>query len=220
MHRHIRFDHNVNGLSFDENAGVWTATTSKNKRFRARTVVLASGPLSDASFPDIRGIDSYRGHKIHSARWDHDYDFTGKRVGVIGTGASAIQIVPELVKQAKFVKVFQRTPGWVLPRLDFPTRSQCKNCLPKSLQHRSLPGKRCFGARGQRHSASVEYTADLAGRETGEGASAAGRQRPVAAPATDSRLRAGVQTYAGLQRLLPSAATRQLQAHRLADRHS
>ena len=84
-------------------------------------MVLASGPLADSSLPDIRGIDTYRGHKIHSARWDHDYDFTGKRVGVIGTGASAVQIVPELVKQAEFVKVFQRTPGWVLPRLNPPT---------------------------------------------------------------------------------------------------
>ncbi len=121
IHRHIRFGHEVNGLSFDESAGVWTATTRDGKRFHARTVVLASGPLADSGFPDIRGIDSYLGTKIHSARWDHDYDFTGKRVAVVGTGASAIQIIPELVKQAEFVKVFQRTPGWVLPRLDIPT---------------------------------------------------------------------------------------------------
>jgi cation diffusion facilitator CzcD-associated flavoprotein CzcO len=119
--RQIRFGHEVNGLAFDEIAGVWTATTNNRKRFLARTVVLASGPLSDASFPDMRGLESYRGHKIHSARWDHDYDFTGKRVAVIGTGASAVQIIPELVKRAGFVKVFQRTPGWVLPRLDAAT---------------------------------------------------------------------------------------------------
>lgn len=125
VRRHIRFGHHVSGLSFDEAAGVWTATVGRKSpasgrcpQFRARTVVLASGPLPDSSFPDIRGLNSYAGHKIHSARWDHDYDFTGKRVAVIGTGASAIQIIPELVKQAKFVKVFQRTPGWVLPRLD------------------------------------------------------------------------------------------------------
>ncbi|MGN6336915.1 flavin-containing monooxygenase, partial [Mycobacterium sp.] len=78
----IRFGHEVKDLTFDEDAGVWTATTKNRKKFRARTVVLASGPLSDVSFPDIRGLDSYRGHKIHSARWDHDYDFTGKRVAV------------------------------------------------------------------------------------------------------------------------------------------
>src|ERR1700761_1976408 len=117
----IRFGQEVTGLSFDSDAGVWTATTASRKRFRARTVILASGPLPDSSFPDMRGIDSYEGHKIHSARWDKDYDFTGKRVGVIGTGASAIQIIPELVKQADFVKVFQRTPGWVMPRFDFAT---------------------------------------------------------------------------------------------------
>ncbi len=116
--RHIRFGHEVAELRFDEDCGVWTATTKEHKKFRARTVVLASGPLSDVRLPDIRGLNRYRGHKIHSAHWDHDYDFTGKRVAVIGTGASAIQIVPELVQRAGFVKVFQRTPCWVLPRLD------------------------------------------------------------------------------------------------------
>lgn len=118
LRRRIRFGIEVDGLSFDEDAGVWTATTKQGKMFRARTVILASGPLTDVRLPDLRGIDSYRGHMIHSARWDHGYDFAGKRVGVIGTGASAVQIVPELVKKAEFVKVFQRTPGWVLPRFN------------------------------------------------------------------------------------------------------
>lgn len=131
LRRRIRFGHEVSGLTFDERRGIWTATTKHRKRFRARTVVLASGPLSDVSFPDIRGLDSYRGHKIHSARWDHDYDFAGKRVAVIGTGASAIQIIPELVKQAGFVKVFQRTPCWVLPRLDIPTPPSLQNLFTK-----------------------------------------------------------------------------------------
>ncbi|OBI43556.1 4-hydroxyacetophenone monooxygenase [Mycobacterium kyorinense] len=131
IRRRIEFGREVNGLSFDDDAGVWTATTVGGKRFRARTVVLASGPLPDSSFPDIRGIDSYRGHKIHSARWDHDYDFAGKRVAVVGTGASAIQIVPELVKQAEFVKVFQRTPGWVLPRLDVATPAAVQTVFTK-----------------------------------------------------------------------------------------
>jgi cation diffusion facilitator CzcD-associated flavoprotein CzcO len=114
----IRFDTEITGLSFAEDTGVWTATTKGRKRFQARTVVLASGPLADHKFPEIRGIDTYQGQKVHSAEWDHDYDFAGKRVAVIGTGASAVQIVPELVKTAEFVKIFQRTPGWVIPRLD------------------------------------------------------------------------------------------------------
>jgi cation diffusion facilitator CzcD-associated flavoprotein CzcO len=131
IRRRIKFGHEVKGLAFDQEAGVWTATTKNRERFRARTVVLASGPLSDVSFPDIRGLASYRGHKIHSARWDNNYDFAGKRVAVIGTGASAIQIIPELVKQAAFVKVFQRTPCWVLPRLDVATPPPVQNLFTK-----------------------------------------------------------------------------------------
>src|ERR1700741_3128787 len=114
----VEFGVEVNGLVFDEAEGIWALKTKGRKKFQARTVVMASGPLPDHKWPDIRGLETYEGHKIHSARWDHDYDFTGKRVAVIGTGASAVQIVPELVKQAEFVKVFQRTPGWVVPRLD------------------------------------------------------------------------------------------------------
>lgn len=118
IERRIRFGVEVNGLEFDDKTGTWTVQTKGRESFRARTVVLASGPLPDHKWPDIRGLDTYQGHKIHSARWDHDYDFSGKRVAVIGTGASAVQIVPELVKRAEFLKVFQRTPGWMLPRLD------------------------------------------------------------------------------------------------------
>ena len=131
LRRRIQFGVEVNGLSFDEEAGVWTVATNGRKKLQARTVVLASGPLTDHKFPDIRGLDSYQGHKIHSARWDHDYDFTGKRVAVIGTGASAVQIVPELVKQADFVKVFQRTPGWVVPRMDIATPEAAKTLFAK-----------------------------------------------------------------------------------------
>jgi cation diffusion facilitator CzcD-associated flavoprotein CzcO len=131
LRRRIQFNVEVNGLEYQEDAGTWTLNTKGRKKFHARTVVLASGPLPDHKLPDIRGVDAYRGHKIHSAKWDHDYDFVGKRVAVIGTGASAIQIIPELVKQAEFVKVFQRTPGWVLPRLDIATPALAQNVFAK-----------------------------------------------------------------------------------------
>jgi cation diffusion facilitator CzcD-associated flavoprotein CzcO len=127
----IQFGVEVYGLAFDETRGVWTLKAKGRKKFEARTVVMASGPLPDHKLPDIRGLDTYQGHTIHSARWDHDYDFTGKRVAVIGTGASAVQIIPELVKQAEFVKVFQRTPGWVLPRLDGATPAAAKTLFAK-----------------------------------------------------------------------------------------
>jgi cation diffusion facilitator CzcD-associated flavoprotein CzcO len=131
LRRRIEFGTEVSGLEFDEAEGTWTVNTLGGSLFRARTVVLASGPLPDHKLPDIRGIDTYEGHKIHSAHWDHDYDFTGKRVAVIGTGASAVQIIPELVKTAEFVKVFQRTPGWVLPRLDVATPAAAQNLFTK-----------------------------------------------------------------------------------------
>ena len=134
LRRRIEFGTEVNGLTFDEDEGVWdvrTDTSAGRKVFRARTVVLASGPLPDHKWPDVRGLDTYEGHKIHSARWDHDYDFTGKRVAVIGTGASAVQIVPQLVKQAEFVKVFQRTAGWVIPRLDVATPGRAQQLFAK-----------------------------------------------------------------------------------------
>jgi cation diffusion facilitator CzcD-associated flavoprotein CzcO len=135
LRRRIQFGTEVVGLSFDEDQGVWEVsaapTKGRKRTFRARTVVLASGPLPDHGWPDVRGIDTYEGKKIHSANWDHDYDFTGKRVAVIGTGASAVQIVPELVKQAAFVKVFQRTPGWVIPRLDIATPAPAQALFAK-----------------------------------------------------------------------------------------
>jgi cation diffusion facilitator CzcD-associated flavoprotein CzcO len=119
LHSHFRFGHNITGIVFDETAGLWDiAVEGRADAVRARTVVLASGPLANASFPVIPGLENYQGHKIHSARWDHDYDFTDKKVAVVGTGASAVQIIPELVAKAASVKVFQRTPGWVLPRVN------------------------------------------------------------------------------------------------------
>lgn len=118
LERHLRFETEVLRLEFDRAEARWEIVTDRGS-YLARSVVVASGPLSNASFPQLRGIDDYQGDKILSARWDHDVDLTGKNVAVIGTGASGIQIIPELVEVAASVKVFQRTAGWVLPRLDF-----------------------------------------------------------------------------------------------------
>lgn len=117
----VRFGRDVSHLRYDDKTGLWTAVTQTGETFQARSVVMAQGPLSNASFPDIPGLDEFKGHKIHSARWDHDYDFNRKRVAVIGTGASGVQIIPELVKKVDKLTVFQRTPGWVMPRPDFAT---------------------------------------------------------------------------------------------------
>jgi len=128
---HIRFGENVTKLRFDEDAGIWHVATAGGQEYQARAVVFAGGPLSNFSLPKIAGIDDFKGKKIHSAAWDHSYDMTGKRVAVIGTGASGIQIIPELVKTAEFVKVFQRTPAWVIPRMDYETPEWQKKLFAK-----------------------------------------------------------------------------------------
>lgn len=117
----IRFQQKVTAMQFYAETGLWKVSLEDGTFYHARTVVSAAGPLSNFSMPKITGIDDYKGKKIHSAAWDHDYDFVGKRVAVIGTGASAIQIIPELIKTAAHVKVFQRTPAWVVPRPDYKT---------------------------------------------------------------------------------------------------
>jgi cation diffusion facilitator CzcD-associated flavoprotein CzcO len=114
----LRFGQSVSELRFDAAKGEWEVRTEVGDIHFARSVILASGALADPGYPTIEGIDRFAGRRIHSARWDHGYDFAGKRVAVIGTGASAVQIIPELVQVAASVKVFQRTPGWVLPRVD------------------------------------------------------------------------------------------------------
>ncbi len=117
----IRFGREVVALRFDEQYGEWHVRCANEECYRARALVVASGPLAGPSYPDIPGLEQYQGAKIHSADWNHDYDFRGKRVAVVGTGASAIQIVPELVREVSHLKVFQRTPPWVMPKPDFAT---------------------------------------------------------------------------------------------------
>ena len=82
----------------------------------ARVLVVATGPLSEPSIPDIPGLDTFAGTVFHSARWDHGHDLAGRRVAVIGTGASAVQFVPEIQPVVARLTLFQRTPAWVIPR--------------------------------------------------------------------------------------------------------
>ena len=115
----------VTGAAWDPEAGEWVVDTSRG-RVRARHLVVATGALSSPSIPRLPGLDGFRGEVFHSSRWRHDVDLTGKKVAVVGTGASAVQFVPEIAGTAAHVTVFQRTPGWILPRLDksIPERRQ------------------------------------------------------------------------------------------------
>ncbi|MFF7790015.1 NAD(P)-binding domain-containing protein [Streptomyces sp. NPDC007991] len=114
---HIRFDSEVKRMSWNAERLCWDIETSSGS-LSADIVVCATGPLSDPKVPDIPGLDSFPGKVFHSARWDHDYDLRGKRVAMVGTGASAIQIVPAVQPDVSRLTLFQRTPPWVLPRVD------------------------------------------------------------------------------------------------------
>ncbi|MFB9262054.1 flavin-containing monooxygenase [Bradyrhizobium erythrophlei] len=116
LRRDIQFDTRVEGATFDERNNTWSVTTSDGKTVTARFVVLATGCLSNARKPDIRGLDRFKGKVYHTGHWPHEaVDFTGLRVGVIGTGSSGIQSVPMIAEQAKHVTVFQRTAQFSIP---------------------------------------------------------------------------------------------------------
>ena len=113
----FRFGVTVEDATWDEEDLVWQVTTSAGT-VTADIVISGSGGLSEPKLPEIAGIDGFEGEIFHSARWNHDYDLTGKRVAVIGTGASAIQIVPEIAERVAHLDVYQRTAPWVIPRHD------------------------------------------------------------------------------------------------------
>lgn len=109
----VRFDEAVVSSQYDD--GKWTIVTSKNETFVADFVVGATGILHHPSFPDIKGLDSFNGEVFHTCQWDESVDLSGKRVGIIGTGSTAAQVIPEVAKVAKNLSVFQRTPQWIFP---------------------------------------------------------------------------------------------------------
>ena len=112
----IRFNTKVTDAEFNEDKGIWRITTDDGVITEARVLVPATGALSHPKYPDIKGREKFKGVAIHAARWDSNIDLKGKRVGVIGTGASAIQIIPSIASEVSDLMVFQRTPSWVLPK--------------------------------------------------------------------------------------------------------
>jgi cation diffusion facilitator CzcD-associated flavoprotein CzcO len=119
--RHVSFDTEVERASWDEDEQLWRVETTRGEH-TAEFLVTAQGPLSDPALPEVPGLDSFEGRAFHSARWDHDHDLTGERVAVIGTGASAIQFVPEIQPKVGRLHLFQRTPPWVIPHRNRPLK--------------------------------------------------------------------------------------------------
>ncbi len=119
---HIQWNSELQDASWNNDDQCWHITTTQGQ-FIANILILGNGPLSEPSLPPIPGIEHFKGTLFHSARWNHDYDLTDKRVAVIGTGASAIQFIPKIQPQVSHLSLFQRTPPWILPRQDHPIPS-------------------------------------------------------------------------------------------------
>ena len=114
----MRLNTEVVEARFDEESGTWQLTLSEGDIFTARAVIAGVGGLVDPSYPNIPGMDEFQGEMMHTARWNHDVSLENQRVAIIGTGASAVQVVPSIAPSAAMLTVFQRTPAWVVAKLD------------------------------------------------------------------------------------------------------
>ncbi len=116
---YIRFNSEVQSARWDEKAGLWRVQIAGGRELSAKVLISGMGGLSRPAYPvGVRGLEKFRGKTFHSQDWDHGYDLKGKRVAVIGTGASAIQFVPQIQKEVAQLDLYQRTPPWILPKPD------------------------------------------------------------------------------------------------------
>jgi cation diffusion facilitator CzcD-associated flavoprotein CzcO len=115
---HLREDHAVEEAAWDAGTRSWHVRVTRGDEYRAQVLIWATGSLSEPTIPDFPGLDAFRGKVFHSARWEHGYDLHGKRVCVVGTGASAVQFVPQIAPVVEHLYLHQRTPPWIAPRRD------------------------------------------------------------------------------------------------------
>ena len=168
----MRFNTRVASADFDENENSWTVVTDTGDEYLARYFIMATGCLSVPNWPDIEGREDYAGRTIHTGLWPHEnVDFTGLRVGIIGTGSSAVQSIPEIAKTAKELKVFQRTPVYTFPAgnhpLDDDFRADIKARYEdiRETQRGSLGGMAMFGVMGRLQEVGTEKIADCSEEE-------------------------------------------------------
>jgi cation diffusion facilitator CzcD-associated flavoprotein CzcO len=198
LHEHIRLNTALTAAHFDQTSKGWLLRTSAGDELHADALVCSAGPLTQPRFPDIAGLTDFQGKLMHSARWDHAYDFRCKTVAVIGSAASAVQIVPQIAPLVGQLHVFQRTPNWIVPRLDRPYRDWEKALyrlpligrLPRWYQYWLHERNRLGFDQGTRMARLFEGFADQH------------RTRQVPDPAMRAKLR---PTYPlGCKRVLPS----------------
>jgi cation diffusion facilitator CzcD-associated flavoprotein CzcO len=131
VRRHIRFNTTVEGARWDEDAKVWRVALAGGQTLAARYLITATGFLSQPHTPDIPGITTFAGEIIHTAAWNDDYDSENRRVAIIGTGATAVQLIPELAEKVTDLTVYQRTPIWVVPKIDVRFSERAKRLFAR-----------------------------------------------------------------------------------------
>jgi cation diffusion facilitator CzcD-associated flavoprotein CzcO len=129
--RLVHTDTAAESCAWDEERCRWSVRTDQQQTHEADVLIVATGQLDQPTRPAIEGADTFAGHSFHSAQWDHDYSLAGKRVGVIGTGASAVQFVPEIAPIVRHMSVFQRTGNWFLPRRNRPYPALVKSAIER-----------------------------------------------------------------------------------------
>lgn len=120
LYSYVRFNTELQKARWDEQNDIWHITTNQGE-FTCDVLTTATGPFGQPVTPKLEGAGTFKGHSFHTFHWDHGYKLTGKKVAIIGTGATSIQLIPEIQPQVETLKVFQRTPSHVLPRIDFAT---------------------------------------------------------------------------------------------------
>lgn len=131
---HVRFGHDVVSRTWDDDHHLWRLRLANGSDLTARFVVTAVGAFVEPKVPDIAGLEQFEGKIIQTQKWDHDYDFTGKRAAVIGTGATSVQVIPKIAEAAGTLDVYQRRAIWVFAKPDFPIPSIVRTAF------RRLPG--------------------------------------------------------------------------------
>jgi cation diffusion facilitator CzcD-associated flavoprotein CzcO len=134
----VECNRTVTACTWDEQSHRWSVQTADGERHEADALILATGQLHQPARPAIEGVETFAGHSFHSAEWDHDYALSGKRVAVVGTGASAVQFIPEIATEVEHLTVFQRTGNWFLPRTNRAYPAAVKAAI------RHIPGVQAF----------------------------------------------------------------------------
>ncbi len=208
LEEHFRFNHEITEARWSVEDQRWTIETAGGT-ITADVLISAAGALADPSIPELPGLERFTGTIFHSARWDHEHELEGRSVAVVGTGASAIQFVPEIQPEVARLHLFQRTPPWVLPRENPRDPVALARALrPPSASARAGPGQ-CLLAAGDISHRLPSPGRDARGPTTRARPHRQAGRRPRAAGEADSRLPSRLQADTRLQHLVSGPVRRE-----------